>query len=382
MPILENHSGLPAMLFEKTAPDGEPLDVLVIRGTFDLGPAGMPITRAAQQTPIRLSDDYTAEAGTDPMAAQVTEDGDLLPYKPGTDVLLFGHAHAPGGIARPGWEAGFQVGPVRKALRVFGPREFSRGLLGWRLGDPTPCARVPLSWALCFGGAERLDREEAQADANPLLAFEANPVGTGWEPGASDMRTLSKSAKGQLQERLKQRRTLRAPQLELVGRELKAPGTAAPGEVPLAGVGPTARWWAPRVGRQGHFDAKWERERKPYLPDDFDSRFYQCAPDDQVARPHLQGDEPIRLTGLLEAGAWHGRLPGWRALAVLARASGRSEVVLPVLDTVRIDIDSRQLVLVWRAAFLRDDPVLSLTAGMTDQPIQSDAAAPAARSAA
>jgi len=53
----------------------------------------------------------------------------------------------------------------------------------------------------------------------------------------------------------------------------------------------------PRFNSAGTYDQRWEEQRAPYLPDDFDERFYQSAPEDQQI-PYLQGRERVVLVNL------------------------------------------------------------------------------------
>ena len=62
-----------------------------------------------------------------------------------------------------------------------------------------------------------------------------------------------------------------------------------------AGFGAVACHWDPRAALAGTYDDRWLRERQPLVPDDFDDRFFQCAPEDQQPRGFLQGGEPVHL---------------------------------------------------------------------------------------
>jgi len=75
-----------------------------------------------------------------------------------------------------------------------------------------------------------------------------------------------------------------------------------------------------------------------------------------VATPYLAGDERIHLKGCLSDGDCTMQLPGVAPLVVCASAEGEYHVSVPVLDTVRLDLDLRQAVLLWR---------LPVTAGIT-----------------
>jgi hypothetical protein len=66
------------------------------------------------------------------------------------------------------------------------------------------------------------------------------------------------------------------------------------------------------------------------------------------------------------------RLPGWRLIAVVTRASGESNVSFPVLDTVRVDVDLRQVSIVWRSHFKFDDPVTEIVLAATTGVIEGD----------
>jgi len=61
--------------------------------------------------------------------------------------------------------------------------------------------------------------------------------------------------------------------------------------------GPVARNWYPRYKLGGSYDKNWVENIRPFLPDDFDEGYYQCAPEDQQIT-HLRGGELVSLFGL------------------------------------------------------------------------------------
>jgi hypothetical protein len=78
---------------------------------------------------------------------------------------------------------------------------------------------------------------------------------------------------------------------------------------------------------------------------------------------HLKGNETLRLDGLLPEGCRTLRLPGLHMLGMVTQASSRTVAGRLALDTARVDLDARQVVLVWRAAFERSDPVREVALG-------------------
>src|SRR4029079_1545920 len=81
------------------------------------------------------------------------------------------------------------------------------------------------------------------------------------------------------------------PNLEDPTRLIKHPGDRpAP-----AGFGFIAPSWEPRRLFAGTYDKAWQRTRAPYLPDDFDPRYFHAAHPDLVCKRHLQGGEIIEV---------------------------------------------------------------------------------------
>ena len=294
---------------------------LLLKGTFRIPRRGGPAVWGDEQVPIRHADETT---GPEPTAS-ARHESDLAPLKPGTDVILLGHAHARA-RARTAVDVSLEVGPLRKVVRVFGDRVWTRAGVEWIASRPLAFERLPLVYERASGGTDLADPDPARRGAD-----ERNPAGTGF-------------ALAGRRDRLE---GLRLPNLEDPAR----PITSWEDRPPVAGLGWVSRAWLPRRLLGGTFDAAWTRERAPLLPHDFDARFFNGAPADQVVTPHLTGGEPVRLRQVMPDEMVAFELPrvDFRIqLAIDATAEQRA----PKLDTVVIEPDLERVTLCWRDTFL------------------------------
>ncbi|WP_083775927.1 DUF2169 domain-containing protein [Paraburkholderia phymatum] len=128
-----------------------------------------------------------------------------------------------------------------------------------------------------------------------------------------------------------------------------------------AGLGVTGRAWAPRLQNASTYDEAWLKKLWPYLPKDFDFRYWNGAPaDQQISWP--SSDLRLDLMNLAApehtfSGRLSARLPGHRAVFALRYASGATMPVTTHLDTVLIDAEEMQVMLTWRAVFPRTPEV-------------------------
>lgn len=367
MTIIDNHTGAPHFWIEQAGPEGIPLNVLIVRATFDFVEHGEPMVFSKVQRPIVLGDKFAGPANIDPLRAVIEDDGDVLPFKPGTDILVTGHARAPSGRAQTEWLASLRVGPKIKILRLHGHRRFRKRWFGWRLDPTEPVDRIPLDYRLAYGGCIDVPARLTGDGKAESIKHPANPAGCGWLPKPAVYKQLSKPARQYVAKWVREQKVLAAPQIEAASAPVLHPFH----ELGPQGFSAIARWWAPRQAHQGTCDDHWRNGRYPLLPEDFDSRYYQSAHPDLVCTPHLARNEVVTLDGLLPEKR-EMRLPGWRLVAVVTRASGASTVCFPVLDTVRFDLDRAEASLVWRAHFDRNDPVVEIALAATTAEIESD----------
>lgn len=357
---IDNHSGLPHLLYEKAAPSGERFDVLVLRGTFDFARDGEPMALATEQRPILLGDRYDGPVSSQPLKAVIAEEGDLVLGKPGTDVLMQGHLRPRKGTPTELWQAELSLGSLSKTIRVNGPREIRDSLTGWRLGEATPVEQVPLDYRLAYGGCFYDPEAPAEGAQAASVHYPMNAAGCGWLPSSADFKRLDSDVRQRIEKQVSLIRRLPAPQLEDPLTPYKDPHQ----KLTPQGFGPIARWWEPRVSLQGTFDEQWQQHRSPLLPADFDPRFYQSAPASLVATPYLGGDEIVRLKGCLVEGECSMRLPSVAPMVLIDESSPSGHAQLPPLDTVRIDLDRRQATLLWRLPLAQQAAPRRLSIGL------------------
>lgn len=304
-----------------------PLFVPVVKATFELRPRGAPVL-APTQEPLRVGGERWE--GGETTSPRLEPEGAF--FKPATDVVLVGHAHAPARGTRE-LLAELRVGPVHKQVRVVGDRTWFKSLGGMGMTQPLPFERMPLRYERAFGGWDRSAEDPARHTFEPR-----NPVGTGFRaPG-------SRFEEG-----------LRLPNLESPAEPLRAWGQRPP----PTGFGFLEPHWQPRAALAGTHDAAWEKSRRPLLPRDFDRRFLNGAPPDQLVPGYLRGGEPVLLTHVTPHGPLRFRLPALPPVRVVApRAQDLDDVDLELkLDTVVMDTDAMRLLLTWRGTFvLRREP--------------------------
>jgi hypothetical protein len=190
---------------------------------------------------------------------------------------------------------------------------------------PVAFERLPLVYERAFGGVDRSDPAQPAGD-------DRNPVGTGFAAAAR-------------KERLE---GLRLPNLE----DPRHPIKTWSDRPPVAGFGVVGRGWLPRRSLGGTYDQRWTEQRNPLLPEDFDPRFFNGAPADQVAVPHLRGGEPVSLSNCSPDGVLSFELPRIALSITIDWAAGpQAQEVPPVLDTVILDPDERRIVMSWRSTF-------------------------------
>lgn len=328
---------------------GRDLLAVVVKATYAIRP-GEALELAEEQVPVDLAGTYHG----DPATSSMRFEPEVAFVKPSTDVVLVGHAYPD----RPGArqvDVGLHVGPVRKTVRVFGDRHWVSPLGFHRISDPEPFERIPLMWERAFGGWDR-----TAADPGNHQVERRNPVGVGFRVGR-----FAVPVEGDL-----------LPNLE-DPRNLIRDVSDAP--VP-AGVGFIGPHWEPRIGYAGTYDDAWQQTRMPLLPDDFDRRFFNAAPVDQVVSGRLRGGEAVGIANAALVPRLTFHLPGEPPPNVMIVQRGVTDEVLdPYLDTVILDTDAMQVLLLWRAHTHIPSGPHSVTAIHVAPHAQSTHAAPESR---
>jgi uncharacterized protein YjbI with pentapeptide repeats len=283
---------------------GEPAVTVVVKATYDLPEEGVATLADAQRMP---TGDAFVE---DDIERGVAYPSDLEPLKPRAEVLVVGHAHVPEAVPRT--RAVLRLGGLEKSLSITGDR-------AWRgKADPAqPFSAMPLGWERSFGGPT--DRR--------------NPIGRGLVADPAVGAVLLPN--------------LEDPSATFDGGETRPTP---------CNLGPIPRTWEARLRHGGTYDAAWLAERYPHPAADLDYQMFMAASPDQHFDGFLRGDEALNLVHL------HPRFarvactfPGHRAQAFFVARGGLLDVGLR-LDTVVVDADQGQAMLVWRGVASLPEP--------------------------
>ena len=113
--------------------------VVAVKATLDILPDGTTKLADKQEEPL-YGEEYSGEPGK----SSILYDGDLTGPKKNTDVILNGHAYAPGGNPVTEIIVTMKVHKITKQLRVHGDRRWERGVLGLSMSPPEPFDKMPL----------------------------------------------------------------------------------------------------------------------------------------------------------------------------------------------------------------------------------------------
>jgi hypothetical protein len=294
--------------------EGAEVWLVAVKCTFDIRSDGTTEV-SKEQPPVLRVPEYHGEPGK----SSIKYESDLVLTKKTTDVLVVGHAYAAGRKPVAELDVGFRVGPVQKLLRVSGDRK-------WRAvgpAKPEPFVTMPLVYERAFGGVDT-------GSGSPERDWDwRNPVGTGFAV-----------EKAHLADRP-------LPNIEYANALFEAWNDRPP----PAGFGAIACHWQPRPSYAGTYDDKWMKTRQPLLPEDFDDRFYQCAPADQQAPEFLRGGEPVVLYRLTPGGDLRFPLPKVFLGFETRFYDGSREIhKTRKLHTVILEPDFPRVSLVWHSA--------------------------------
>jgi hypothetical protein len=301
-------------------PDGRELLVVVVKGTFGIPRPGETAQLLPEQEKLVEADVFTGEPG---FSAPLYE-SDYAPRKPKCDVLLNGSAYAPNGYPTDRVRVGLRVGSMTKVFDVVGNRAWREVAATVSATRPEPFTVMPISYDSAFGGVDNSHKNPAQH-----RTYLPNHAGKGF---FHNLDTHVYSGKP-------------LPNTE----EPHDPVTSPNGKYRPMAFGPVGRAWEPRPRFAGTYDQNWLDNAFPFLPADFDERYYQAAPaDQQIESP--RGGEQVTLYNLTPWGRVDFTLPAV-SVPVTFCLKGVEEVEEPsVVDTLILEPDLGRFMIVWRAA--------------------------------
>jgi hypothetical protein len=294
--------------------------VVCAKGTFTLPKLGKQPELADEQVPLFDADLFTGESGRSATLAE----SDYALWKPYCDVLLNGAAYARDGRPVERISVRLQVGGMRKLFTVVGNRTWRGATVGYAPSDPQPFVRMPISYDNAFGGTDARMRDPAQ-----MRSYLPNPVGRGWHYHIYRELVIGSAVSN----------------TEEIRRPVRDPGV---NYRPMA-FGPIGRGWPSRIRYAGTYDQNWIDNVFPFLPEDFDPRYLQSAPEDQQV-PHLRGNEQVMLINLTPDGRREFTLPRVAVLVVFIRRRADRVVLRGTPDTLLFDPEAGRFTIVWRAS--------------------------------
>lgn len=294
---------------------------VIVKASFNVG---KDFTLADEQTPPLAADVYWTEAGK----SSLKYASDMHIGKPATDIVMLGHACAPENKEATQLNVGLSVGQVNKTVQVFGDRQWQDG----KITRPAPFKTMAMVYEKAYGGVHITNGQVAGAETR-------NPVGRGFA-GSRKVEEMNGVPLPNLED---------PKQLIRDVNDQPAP----------ACFGFCAPNWQPRVAYAGTYDDTWQKTRAPYLPLDFDKRFFNMAHPDLIYPGTLQGGEPVSITNMHPVGTLKFDLP---QVNLVTRITIAQRVEMPEfrLETLILEPNQLKLSMVWRAAMPCDKQMLTI----------------------
>jgi hypothetical protein len=299
----------------------------IMKATFTLGDM---IRVAEEQIPPAQADEYWDKPGE----SSLRYASDMHLGKLSTDVVLNGQAWAPDGGTIDWLDTAVTVAERQKFVRVYGDRWFSKGITGLSITAPEPFESIPLVYERAFGGTHVIDEDKGK-----IKAENRNPVGAGFK---------GKLGSGDLDGQP-------APNLEDPYHPFKGPTNSC---IPAC-YGFIAPNWMPRVQYAGTYDEAWQKNRMPYLPDDFDKRFFNAACPKLTFDKYLEGGEPVELLNVHPAGPLEFNLPTCR-FSVEVQIKGKPHKLSMKCETVLFEPDENRFCMIYRDSVACDKKALNV----------------------
>jgi hypothetical protein len=256
--ITENSTPFLSECFVSPDKHGHKYCVVVIKATFDVAGGHCQIS----ETPVPFV--YADEHHGDPGTTSIRYESDFAPVKSLVDVLVNASAVAPRGKPVTELLIGLDGPGIRKRALVKGDRNWYHGGGGIRASSPQPFLTMPIVWDRAFGGSDRSHDQTARHGTELR-----NHVGVGFHLNNED-------------------RTIVGGSLPNIERPDNGMRLWSDKPDPL-GFGPVGRGWQPRIAFAGTYDQRWMDETLPFLPEDFDDRYFQSAPLDQQVQRLVPG---------------------------------------------------------------------------------------------
>ena len=318
MRSLVNHTPFAARLGVFINPDRSRSLSAVLAATFTIPTEAGAVGELAQEQLLpQPFPSYFGKRG----GSSIRRPADIVPYKPGTDVVGVGHAYAPHGRPVAELTASVRVGDLHKSIAVLGDRMWRKTDAGLVMTEPEPFERMPLRYERAFGGCPPSQHGQARPDRD-----ERNPIGTGYC-------VVERDAEG-----------MRLPNLEAPEARI----SSWPAVPPVAGFGAMDAHWAGRRRFAGTLDAAWRESQRPYLPRDLDPRFYSVASPGLWSPVSLFGELPVELVHLTPTPVLCFMLPDVR-VQVDFQLGGHVQERHAELWTIVLEPDERRVSMVWGA---------------------------------
>lgn len=290
-------------------PDGAERIVVVVKGAVAIPPTG-GVAPWSDAPEFVYADSFTG----DPGRSATIQESEFAPSKPQCDVILHGSAYAPGGRPAACVEVKLRVGAMVKRFEVVGDRSWESRLGALRPGRPEPFVCMPLHFGRAFGSVTE--------------GYAANPVGVGFHARA-DTAVVG----------------MPLPNTQEAGNPVVSPQK---NYRPMA-FGALGRNFASRLAYAGTYDEGWLADSFPFLPHDFDTRYFQCAPEDQrIAHPRQEA--AIELVNLTKRPIQPFALPSLEVPVEFTDAALRRTEKTADLDTIFLEPDLGRVQLTWRCS--------------------------------
>ncbi len=269
----------------------------------------------SQRLAIQETDTFTGEPG---LSSPLYEN-DFATNKLRCDVIMHASAHSPSADPVKQMQVGLELNDISKHFMVTGACVWTKYL---GLTEPEPFSSQPINYDIAFGGSDL-----SKQDKGEVKVCMENLVGRGFMPNHSR----------------KQIEGIAGPQTH----EINEPIYFKSQLYKPQSFGPIARNWMPRAQFGGTYDQHWIDHVRPFLPDDFDEQFYQCAPPDQQTA-YLKGGEWVTLHGVSPNGTLRFQIPKQSVYMAVIDHKGKEHVLPPRADTLIIEPELNRFSIVWR----------------------------------